>query len=200
MKRNIIILFIVIVLLITAVGCNDKKENNENNKTNNKSSFTVSPDIKIEDLKWKFGEGEVKSDSYVLLQYTNNSTVSINYFEIKFKEKNKISKKEKEEFYDDIRKSQGFDDEYFDAWKESKEKLNESITMYGNYSSTISPGETSPKIKCYYYGGWTSKNVLHSNLVEPEKIELHYIKDEVEYIQYYNFKTKQYDIEQNTED
>ena len=67
--------------------------------------------------------------------------------------------------------------------------------MYGKSSNALNPGETSEKIKCYYYGGWTSKNVLHSDLVTPEIAEIEYTKDNIEYILYYNFESESYDVE-----
>lgn len=192
MRKFLIIVFSFFVLL-TITGCDSSNEQASSNQ-NNDSAFIS--DIKIEEIDWNVGSGSLNGANYVLLQYTNNSQYIINGFKLNFIEKSSISEKEKEEFYSDIQKSQGFDDEYFNKWKESKEQLKEPITMYCNSSDELNPGETSEKIKCFYYGGWNSKNVLHSDLVTPEKAEIKYIKDDNTLILYYNFESKLYDVEE----
>lgn len=196
MKKTILTIIFCGIILFSITGCGST-DNQLSSNNSDENNFTIVPDIKIEEIDWKVGSGTLKGQNYVLLQYTNNSQYVINSFELKFTEKSSISEAEKEEFYDDIQASQGFDDEYFTKWKESKKQLNEPITMYGNSSNALNPGETSEKIKCYYYGGWNSKNVLHSNLVTPEIAEIEYTKDNVEYILYYNFESKSYDVEKN---
>ena len=191
MKRILTIIFVFFVLL-NVTGCGPAHEQSSSNENND---FAVIPDIKIEEIDWNVGSGSSNGSNYVLLQYTNNSQYIINGFKLNFIEKSSLSEKEKEEFYSDIQKSQGFDDEYFNKWKESKEQLKEPITMYCNSSDELKSGETSEKIKCFYYGGWNSKNVLHSDLVTPEKAEIKYTKDDNTSIIYYNFDSKLYDVE-----
>ncbi|MBQ8901754.1 MAG: hypothetical protein IJY87_01645 [Bacilli bacterium] len=194
MKKRILFFILCCIALLNITGCGSNNAQSSNNDSNN-DNFAIVPDIKIEDIDWKVGAGTLNGQNYVLLQYTNNSQYVINSFELKFTEKSSVSETEKDKFYDDIQASQGFDDEYFNEWKDTKKQLNESITMYGKSSDVLNPGETSEKIKCYYYGGWTSKNVLHSDLVTPEIAEIEYTKDNVEYILYYSFESESYDVE-----
>lgn len=162
--------------------------------TSNTESF--SPDISIEEINWSVGSGTVKGDNYVVMEYTNNSQLTIDSLTIQFTEKDGVTDDQRTALYSDIQQSQGFDDEYMSKWIESKTELNQPITMYGKCDNAVTPGQTSEQIKCYYYGGWTSKNVLHSDLLTPEKAEIHYEKDGIAYILYYNFESKLYKLEQ----
>ena len=161
------------------------------------NDFKIVPDISIEEIEWNFGSGTLRGDNYVLLQYTNNSKYVINSFELRFIEKPSVTKEEKEQFYSDIQKAQGFDDDYMKKLIKSDEQLGNKISLYGTSTETLNPGDTSEKVECYYFGGWGSKNVLHSDLVIPEKAEIQYTKDNTEYTLYYNFESKSYDVEEN---
>lgn len=197
MKKSFLIIMLCSAMLFCITGCGSSSTNGDDSSQNQNGDFTIVPDIKIEEIDWKVGSGTIKGENYVLLQFTNNSQYVINSFNLKFTEKSSVSETEKEEFYDDIQESQGFDDEYMNKWKESKKQLDEPITMYGRTEDAVNPSETSQKIKCYYYGGWSSKNVLHSDLVTPEIAEIEYVKDDINYTLYYNFESKSYDVEES---
>ena len=194
-KKILLPLLIVVCLVIVIIGCisTNKKETAED--TDKSNINTVVPDIKIEDIDWTVGSGLIKGENYVLLEFVNNSQYIIKSFKLKFTEKSSVSEQDKENFYLDIQQSQGFDDNYMTKFKESKKTLNEPITMYGKSPDSVNPSETSSKIKCYYYGGWSSKNVLHSDLLIPSIAEIEYTKENIDYIIYYNFETKLYDVE-----
>lgn len=183
--KKIVATITLLVLAFTLVGCGEG--------TGSKNKFV--PDIKIEDIEWSVGSGTVKGKNYVLLEFTNNSQYVITSFELEFTEKSKVSKEDKDAFYDDIQKSQGLDDEYMQGFIESKELLKQPITMYGKCEEEVGVGLTSSKVKCYYYGGWSSRDVLHSDLLTPEIATIEYIKDGIKHTLYYNFESEMYDVE-----
>lgn len=153
------------------------------------------PDISIGDIDWIFENGNIQGTNCVVLQFTNNSNYTIDSFELKFEEKTNLSKEEKSQVYADIQNSQGFDDEWMNEYIASREKLNQPMTMYGRYSEPTLSNYSSEKIKCYYMGGWTSKEVLHAENFEPVTAIIEYTKEDTPYTLYYNFKTQTYDLE-----
>ena len=96
----------------------------------------------------------------------------------------------------DIQKSQGFDDEWMKAYIESREKLSQPISMYFRIKDCVAIGETKEQIKCYYMGGWTSKNVVYPELFVPKIATIQYEKEGTQYTLYYNFESKVYDLEE----
>ena len=184
MKR-ILAAILAIVMIFSFAACG--KSTNPENK--------IIPDIRIEEIEWSVGAGTVKGENYVLLEYTNGSQYAITSFELKFTEKSKISKENKDKFYLDLQKSQGYDDEYMQAFIESNESLKQPITMYGRCEEEVGVGIISPKIKCYYYGGLSSRDVIHSDLLTPKIATIKYTKDGVKHTLYYNFESRLYDLE-----
>ena len=184
--KKLICLFLAAVLVITCAACSSS------NKTDDGG---FAPDIPIEQLEWSVSAGTVKGDNYVLLTLTNNSAFSIQSLKLDFTEKTEISKDDKSSFYADIQKSQGFDDEWMQKYIESRDKLSQPISMYARIEDEVRPGATIDKVKCYYFGGWTSKDVLHPDLFVPEKVTIGYEKNGVCYTLYYNFLSKLYDVE-----
>lgn len=202
MKKILLpLLLVVLVIGGILVFSNVFSKPNENeelgnlNESNNNSNTIVS-DIKIEEINWSVGPGTVKGENYIVMEFVNNSKYTINSFELKFTEKASVLEEEKDRFYSDIQQSQGFDDDYMTKFKESKKQLNQPITMYGKSEDSVKPSESSQKIKCYYYGGWSSKNVIHSDLLTPSIATIEYTKDNIEYTLYYNFESNSYEVEQ----
>ena len=188
---------LVLLLAILLFGCNNTNIDQEGSMSQIDSSAEDSykPDISIEDIDWALENGNIQGENYVVLQFTNNSNYTIDNFELKFEEKENLSKEEKAYVYADIQASQGFDDEWMNEYIASREKLNQIITMYGRYSEPTIANSSSEKIKCYYMGGWTSKNVLHAEKFDPVTAIIEYTKDDTNLKLYYNFKTKTYDLE-----
>ena len=195
MKKHLIGL--VLLLAILLVGCGNT--NADHKKPTEKPDISVEescqPDIAIEEIDWIFENGNIQGNNYVVLQFTNNSQYTIDSFELKFEEKANLSKEEKSQVYADIQASQGFDDEWMNEYITSREQLNQPITMYGRYTESTTPNSNSGKIKCYYMGGWTSKEVLHAEKFEPVTAIIKYTKEDTAFTLYYNFKTNTYDLE-----
>ena len=192
MKKIIIAIITLCFLVIGVTGCGSNAPTKESNNIENNNKVVT--DISIEEIKWDVDKGIVNGHSYVLFEIENNTKYVIKSIEFNFTEKKGTSKEAEDDFYDDIKISQGFDDEWMNKYVESRRELSQPITMHARYDEEINIGEKVEEVKCYYMGGWTSKNVIHHDILEPEKVTIKYIKDNAEKDITYNFITKKYDI------
>lgn len=197
--KKIFTVCIVLLSLLLCLACSDTQttEGNQNEDTETtvkaqQSKFT--PDITIEEIDWDMGIGTINGENYVLFEYTNNSKFTITLLEINFTEKKNVSDTQKEAFYSDIKKSQNFDDEWMSQWIESRNQQGKPLTMYAKCNEEIASGNSANKIKCYYIGGWGSKNVLHNDIFEAEKMTIEYISNSEKKTLYYNFSSNMYDL------
>lgn len=180
---------ILICIALSCSACGSSKDGEEN-----KGSAFV-PDISIDQIEWSVDAGTIKGENYVLGKVVNNSPFVITSLKISFTEKQGISEADKASFYADIQKSQGFDEVWMTEYIESREKLSQPISMYFKIYDTIEIGAEKEQVKCYYMGGWTSKNVVYPDLFVPEIATIEYEKEGVQYTLYYNFSSKKYDLE-----
>ena len=195
MKKNIKIAGGIGVLLVVGVICVFLLGTPANNTNPPIDENKFTPDISIDQIDWNVGTGTIYGENYVIFEITNNSQYVITGFKLTFTEKAGISKSDKDAFYADIQKSQGFDDAWMQEFIESREELSQPISMYVNINETIEVGEVTDNVKCYYFGGWTSKNVIYPDLFVPDVATIKYEKDGVVNTLYYNFAAKTYDLE-----
>lgn len=186
-KTMLSVILICLVLISSACGASSQETKNTEN--------AFIPDISIDQIEWSIDAGTIKGENHVLGKVINNSQFVITSFKITFTEKQGISKEDKASFYADIQKSQGFDDAWMAEYIESREKLSQPISMYFKVDDGIEIGAEKEQVKCYYMGGWTSKNVVYPDLFVPEVATIEYEKEGVQYTLYYNFISKNYDLE-----
>jgi len=198
--KKLVAWMLLLLLMLACVGCSSASKSTENEESalipdiaDEENTFV--PDIAIEQIAWSVDSGTVKGENYVLAKVTNNSQFTITALKISFTEKQGISETDKEEFYADIQKSQGFDDAWMSEYVKSREELSQPISMYFRIDGGIETGAEKEQIKCYYMGGWTSKNVVHPDLFVPEIAAIEYEKDGNKYTLYYNFISESYDLE-----
>jgi len=194
MKKILLKTVIMAVSVLLLVACGSQGKQGEKQK----EKFV--PDIAIEELDWKINAGTIEGDNCVVFEYTNNSQYDISSLRIDFTEVKNLSQEEKRAFYKDIQTSQGFDEIWMEEYMKSREQLNQPISMYAYCQDVVAVGASSGKVKSYYLGGWTSKNVVYPNIVRPEKATIKYEKDGVTHIIYYNFESELYDIDMETMD
>ena len=194
MKKILLKTIIMAMSVLVFVACGSQEEQGEKLK----EKFV--PDIVIEELDWKINAGTIEGDNCVVFEYTNNSQYDISSLRIDFTEVKNLSQEEKRAFYKDIQTSQGFDEIWMEEYIKSREQLNQPISMYAYCQDVVAVGASSGKVKSYYLGGWTSKNVVYPNIVRPEKATIKYEKDGVTHIIYYNFESELYDIDMETMD
>ena len=151
--------------------------------------------IKIDDIAWNVDQGIVDGEKYVLLDYTNNSKYTVTDFEMTFKEKGSVTEEDKENFYNEIKDKFSMSD---DDISELKQR---DISMHAETEKIVEPGESAKNINCYYYSGiYYLKDMNHFNLVEPDVATIKYINDNKIYTSYYDFSTKKYSEDENTEE
>ena len=151
--------------------------------------------IKIDDIAWNVDQGIVDGEKYVLLDYTNNSKYTVTDFEMTFKEKGSVTEEDKENFYNEIKDKFSMSD---DDISELKQR---DISMHAETEKIVEPGESAKNINCYYYSGiYYLKDINHFNLVEPDVATIKYINDNKIYTSYYDFSTKKYSEDENTEE
>ena len=194
MKKNVIIVVGICVLIVTGIICAFLIDFSGPNTNSLPEENEFTPDIKIDQIDWEVGAGTIYGTNYVIFKITNNSKYIITQFKLTFTEKAGISKSDKDAFYADIQKSQGFDEAWMQEFIESREQLSQSISMYANITEMIDTGATVDGVKCYYFGGWTSKNVIYPDLFVPDIATIEYEKDGVVNVLYYNFAAKKYEL------
>jgi len=168
--------------------------NSSNGEKTPSSNIAKSNSIKIEDIAWNVDEGIIDGDRYVLLGYTNNSEYTISSFEITFKEKLDATDDEKEHFFADVKEKFEFSDDEIAELKE------EGISMHAETDKVVNPGESVKDAYCYYYSGYSYvKDIDHYNLVEPDIATIQYIKDDKIYTTFYDFVSKKYTDDDETE-
>lgn len=151
--------------------------------------------IKIDDIAWNVDQGIVDGEKYVLLDYTNNSKYTVTDFEMTFKEKGSVTEEDKENFYNEIKDKFSMSD---DDIPELKQR---DISMHAETEKIVEPRESAKNINCYYYSGiYYLKDINHFNLVEPDVATIKYINDNKIYTSYYDFSTKKYSEDENTEE
>lgn len=151
--------------------------------------------IKIDDIAWNVDQGIVDGEKYVLLDYTNNSKYTVTDFEMTFKEKGSVTEEDKENFYNEIKDKFSMSD---DDISELKQR---DISMHAETEKIVEPRESAKNINCYYYSGiYYLKGINHFNLVEPDVATIKYINDNKIYTSYYDFSTKKYSEDENTEE
>ncbi len=150
------------------------------------------PDITMEQIDWTVEEGEWEKDRYVLCRFTNKSKYTITSFKLSFVAKPDLTQDEFENFYAEIQVSQGFGDEFMQSYIKDRDQKGLPITMYAQADIPVKAGETAEEIKCYYLGGFTSKNLIFQELFVPESATFSYEKGGETYTISYDFETGNY--------
>lgn len=202
MKRNYQKLSSICVLLTMTLSFTACASNSATSATqSNNSSTTViaetksnHPTIRIEDIAWNIDEGIVNNERFVLLDYTNNSNFTISSFEMTFTEKNNITEDEKTSFYNDIKSIYDLNDEDLEEIK------NQTISMHTESKNVVEPSESVTNVHCYYFSGiFYLKDINHYNLLQPDIATIKYLDDDKIYTVYYDFSSKKYTFENQTE-
>ena len=188
-------LLLSIFLVVSLCACNsDKDEKTSMKNSQDGQNSQQSNSIKIENIDWSIDEGIIDGERHALLHYTNNSKYTISGFELTFKEKQGITDEKKDQFFTEIKKKFEFTDE------EIAELKKEGISMHANTEKVVNPNESVKNAYCFYYDGYSYvKDIEHYNLVEPDIATIRYIDDNKIHTTYYDFASKKYSIEEETE-
>lgn len=182
-------LLICLVLALLLVGCGSKE-----------GDVVEDPDITVDQILWELGEGELEGDNYMLCRFTNNSRYKVTSLRLSFAGKQELTEDEIDAFYEAVRESQGFGKEFMENFRQEREKKGLSISMYAQADGEIAAGKTTEPVKCYYFGGFTSKNMIYAELFAPENLQITYVKAGKAYSVSYEFATGEYTVAQLQED
>ena len=187
--KSFTVLFLVILMTGSLWACNSNEDGNISSDSSEKSN-----PIKIEDIDWNVDEGIINGRRYVLLDYTNNTDYAISSFEITFNEKDDLTDEEKENFFENVVEKFQLSNDDIAQLKE------EDISMHTETNQIVNPGESVKNVYCFYYNGsYYVKKINYYNMVEPDIATIKYIKDDKIYTTYYDFVSKKYSNDDETE-
>lgn len=201
MKRRIITGFIIgILCLVTLCSCGKSEKNVDNsNKTTNENSGNTSEEqkevapenkIKMEDLKFEPTTVVDNDKRLVVLKLTNNSKYIITEFELSYKVKSDVTEQQKETFYQEVAEDFSFNQDDIEQLKEN------DISMHASSKCLIDVGETSTKIRCFYFdGAYYLRRMEHLNLCEPDIATIKFIDQGQVYTINYDYTNDIYSSE-----
>ena len=166
--KKYIALMLALVLLF-CVGCGKK-----------------TGDIPMEKLQWYLNEGQLDDGDYVFVNFGNNSQYTFTSVQLNFEIREDVDAHKVTEIYIAIQESQGFTDQFMQEYKRNLEDNGKRLSMQARIDQPLTPGQEAREIKCYYMGGWTSKDVLFAEYFELTTIVIGYEKDGVAYTQTYD--------------
>ena len=184
--KKLLYLVLIIGVLLSLVACGKQPADKPEGKP------LENPDITIDQIDWIVEEGVLEEDRYVLCRFTNKSQYTITSFKLSFVAKPDLTQDEFENFYAELQVSQGFGDEFMRSYIKDRDRKGLPITMYTQADVSVKNGEMAKEIKCYYLGGFTSKNLIFHELFIPESATFSYEKDGAAYTIGYNFETGKY--------
>lgn len=176
--KKIWTVLLAVMLLLTLTACGEESAQNQTLDT---------PDITIDQIDWTVTEGELEGDQYVLCEYLNNTPYTITSLKLTFQGKEDVTQEQMERFYADFQQVQGFGD----AFMEENIK-NLPMVMFAQADVEVAPGGSVDAVKCLYFGGFTSKNLLYANMFTPEKAVITYEKNGKAQTVEYEFASGEY--------
>jgi len=205
------ILAITLIVLLTAGcgGANGTAVNSSNSSTNNPGSdsmdvkeesdqeetTTLDETVKIEDIDWSVDEGIVDGDRFVLMEYTNNSPLSLMGFKIEFTEQAGITDEQKEPIYEEIKSLMELSDEDLEEIKATP------LAAYADSECFVKSGDTIKNANLYYYSGiYYLKSPDFYSLLEPDIATIKYVNGDKIYTTYYDFHSGKYSTDSETEE
>lgn len=183
--KKLLAFMLTIALLLSFAACGNGADEDKN---------LADPDITIDQIAWSMEEGELDGDSYVLCKFTNKSQYTVTSLKLVFTGREGLTQEQLDQFYAAVQQSQGFGDAFMENFIQDRENKKLSISMYAQEDSEVSPGGSAKEIKCYYFGGFTSKNVIYPDLFTPESAMISYLKDGQTQTIGYDFASGEYSV------
>ena len=179
--RKWVALVLVLVLLLSACG----------QKT---GDVLENPDITCDQISWSLAEEEIDENTYVVCSFTNNSSYTITSLRMSFTGKEDLTEAEADEFYLAVQNSQNFSDSFMEDFRSGRAEKGLSISMYAQADERLAPQQVANSVKCYYCGGFTSKDMPYSGLFVPEILQITYEKNGRNYSIDYEFASGGYTV------
>lgn len=194
-KKNLSsILVVILIMVISFAGCGT---NNTKNAVNNKSGEKVN----MKDIDWSVDDGIIDSKRSVLFNYKNNTPYTITELNMTFKEKASITDEDKAKFYsyfEDVGRTMGQKEDEIQKDLQQIKKL--PLSIKAEVEKIVKPGESAKNINFTFFSGYMEvKDINLYNLLEPDIATIKYIDDSKIFTMYYDFASKKYTTEENTD-
>ncbi|MCR5702442.1 MAG: hypothetical protein K6G76_09885 [Lachnospiraceae bacterium] len=182
-KMSVCFLVGLSIVMLTACGGNgNSQSSNKSSKDKGYEESAEKMELKIEDIDWQVEESILDGEKFLSLNYTNNSDYTIMDVEIKFKQKEGITKEQLSVF-----------DEYKETYDYSDEEVAE-IYILGYNRKCTRPGETAKDSPLVLNGTYyMAESMAQYELMEPETITVAFIgSNDKGYIMYYDYNSQVY--------
>ena len=201
-KKFVMIVFLVL-LMLSSSACKlvhdvsyDVEEEMNTSSILEESKDSIK-NIEIEQIEFTVDNEIHDGERGAYMQCTNNSPYTICNIEISFIQKADVDEEQFEKYYTDLREyfKSSFSEEQFEELRQRK------ISMYASSKRIIPSGKKINKIDLYYYSSYYyMRNLSHYDLVEPDIATIQYVVNGKIYTEYYDFQSKKYTFEEDTED
>lgn len=191
MKR---LLCLLAALVVTLTACGDPAP-----AATVPTTTTLPPsadtDIVIEDIPWELTTEKDGKDTYLAITYTNNSEYTLSSFKLKFKEKEGLTKEQRDAYWAALEKSQGEDAvETLREMRAMQEmEGGPGLILYAKDTKAVKPGQ-SGGARCLVNDQLESRNVVFPELYTPYIADIEYKDGDETVLIHYNFITKTYSV------
>ena len=190
--KKLFAMLLAAITITSLVACSNDGTTNKDSSTILKKELKAS-DLSINDFAWETSKTYISGDEYYAMSLTNNSKYDLLAADIYYKVKDDVSDSQLNVF-------DGFMEEHKDWFDEDETKRD--ISLVGSKIKLTKNGETIKPIEvtigigttCWY----NSPDTTQFNLMEPEKLVLGLIKDNVLYVTYYDFIDKSWALDERT--
>ena len=192
MKKWICLLLAVLMLFATTACGETKPESTGTTPTTSPSDET---EITVEDISWELTTKKEGEDTYLAITYTNNSSFTLTSFKMKFKEKEDLTKEQRDAYWTALHKSQG--EEAKTTLQDMRAMLemdgSQGLIVYVKDTKVAKPGATATA-RCQLNDQLDSRNVAFPELYNPHIMEMEYEQDGETVLVQYNFVSKRYTV------
>ena len=192
MKKKIISLLMLIVMIAGLTACGKGEVTDKGTNTVFNKGLKAN-DLSISDFVWETKKTYIKGNEYYATSIVNNSKYDLLATEVYYKVKDDVSD-------DQLNVFDGFMEEHKDWFDDDETKRD--ISLVGSKTKLTKSGETMDAVtlaigmgKTYWYD---SPDTTQFNLMEPDRLELGIVKDDILYIAYYDFVDSSWALDEET--
>lgn len=188
-------LILAALLTVAVTACGDSGKPAEKPAATTTIAPSDETEITAEEIAWELTTQKEGKDTYLALTYTNNSAITLTSFKMKFKEKEDLTKAQRDAYWKALEKSQG---------EEAKTVLQDmrailemegsgGLLVYAKDKNPAKPGATAT-LRCQLNDLMESRNVAFPELYMPHIMELEYQRGEETVWVQYSFISGRYTV------
>ena len=193
MKKWICLLLAVLMLFATT-ACGETKPESTGTATTT-TAPSDETEITVEEIAWELTTQKEGKNTYLAITYTNNSSFTLTSFKMKFKEKEDLTKEQRDAYWTALEKSQGKDAETTLQDMRAMLEMEGSIGLlvYAKDTNAAKPGATAT-LRCLLNDQLESRNVAFPELYTPYIMELEYEQDGETVLVQYSYVSDRYTV------